>query len=58
MDVLFKETDKPDGLLKDHVHHLQFPDEKKQNKAKPVRLLKEQFLHLLEEKMYKTTDGL
>ena len=34
MDVLFKETDKPVGLLKVHVHHLQFPDEKKQSKAK------------------------
>ena len=32
MDVLFEETDKPVRLLEEHVHHLQFPDEK--SKAK------------------------
>ena len=33
MAMLFEETDKPVGLLKEHVHPLQFPDEKIQSKV-------------------------
>ena len=38
MDVLFEETDKPVGLLEEHIHHMQFLDEKskaKQSTASP-----------------------
>ena len=47
IDLLFEETDKPVGLLKEHVHHLQFPDEK--SKAKQIKsscLLEEHVYHL------------